>query len=54
MFDDDLSYYQHRAEIETERAEAATLPKVVQAHYRLAEAYLSKVAAAESAADGRS
>jgi hypothetical protein len=46
MFDDDRSYYQYRAEVETERAQAATLPKVVQAHYRLAQAYLSKVQAA--------
>lgn len=43
MFEDDRAYYQHRAEVETERAQTATLPKVVQAHYLLAEAYLNKV-----------
>lgn len=50
MFRDDRSYFQHRAEVETERAQEATEPKVAQAHYQLAEAYFSKLAAAESAA----
>lgn len=45
MFEDDRFYYQYRAEVETERAQTATLPKVVQAHYLLAKAYLRKVAA---------
>jgi hypothetical protein len=44
MFEDDRSYYQHRAEVEIERAQLATVPNVVQAHYQLAEAYFSKLA----------
>ena len=47
MVEDDRSYYQHRAEIEVERAQRATVPSVVQAHYRLAEAYFDKLAAGE-------
>jgi hypothetical protein len=47
MFEDDRSYYQHRAEIEVERAQTATLPSVVQVHYQLAEAYLGKLATNE-------
>ncbi|WP_425228870.1 hypothetical protein [Sphingomonas sp.] len=47
MFEDDRSYYQHRAEVEIERAQSATVPSVVQAHYQLAEAYLGKIAANE-------
>jgi hypothetical protein len=47
MFEDDRSYYQHRAEVEVERAQAATLPAVVQVHYRLSEAYLAKLASDE-------
>jgi hypothetical protein len=45
--EDDRFYYQHRAEIEIERAQLATVPNVVQAHYQLAEAYLSKLATDE-------
>jgi hypothetical protein len=44
MLEDDRSYYQHRAEVETERAEQASLPCAVEAHYKLAEAYLDKLA----------
>jgi hypothetical protein len=47
MFEDDRSYYQHRAEVEVERAQAATLPAVVQVHYHLSEAYLAKLASDE-------
>ena len=47
MFQDDRSYYQHRAEVEVERAQAATAPGAVRAHYQLAEAYLDKLAVAE-------
>jgi len=49
MFDDDRSYYQHRAEIELEIAQRATAPEVVRAHHLLAEAYLEKLASAEPA-----
>lgn len=38
MSDDDLTYYRHRAETETEMAAQATLPEVVAAHYKLAHA----------------
>lgn len=44
MFDDEKFYFQHRAEIEVERAQQATLPSVVSVHYQLAEAYLNKLA----------
>ena len=47
MFEDDRSYFQYRAEMEIEQAQKATLPKVVAAHYQLAEAYLGKIAATE-------
>ena len=47
MFEDDRSYYQHRAEVETALAQQATLPSVVRAHYQLAEAYFDKLASAE-------
>jgi hypothetical protein len=43
MNDDDRSYYQRRAEVELERAQVATVPKVVRAHFELAEAYLGKL-----------
>ncbi|MDQ0840020.1 hypothetical protein [Sphingomonas faeni] len=44
MLESDRSYYQHRAEVEVERAQTAMLPNVVQVHYQLAEAYLGKIA----------
>jgi hypothetical protein len=47
MFEDDRSYYQRRAEVEIERAQLATVPSVVQAHYKLAEAYFGKLASDE-------
>jgi hypothetical protein len=40
MSDDDISYYRRRAEAELERAQQATKPEVVKAHYELANAYL--------------
>ena len=40
----DAEYYQSRAEQELERAQKATDPKVVAAHYALAELYLERVA----------
>lgn len=45
MFEDDRSYFQHRAEVEIERAQQAELPRAVAVHYQLAEAYLAKLAA---------
>lgn len=49
MFKEDRFYYQHRAEVVTERAQKATVPKVVQAHYQLAEAYFDKIDAIKPA-----
>ena len=49
MSKDDRFYYQRRAEVELERAQSATLPSVVRAHYQLAEAYLGKVGSDEPA-----
>jgi hypothetical protein len=49
VHEDDLRYYRHRAETETERAEKATVPQAVRVHYQLAEAYFSKIASGESA-----
>lgn len=49
MFEDDKSYYQHRAEVELEIAQKAAAPEVVRAHHLLAKAYLDKVAAATPA-----
>lgn len=43
MTPNDKAYYQHRAEVEIELAQQATEPPVVQAHYKLAEAYLARV-----------
>ena len=47
MIEDDRTYFQHRAEVETERAEEATVPEVDRAHFQLAEAYLGKLAVSE-------
>jgi hypothetical protein len=47
MFEDEQSYYQRRAEAEVERAQAATAPAAVRAHYELAEAYFAKLATTE-------
>jgi hypothetical protein len=47
MFEDDRSYYQHRAAVEVERARMATIPHVQQAHYKLAAAYRSRLASDE-------
>jgi hypothetical protein len=44
VFEDDRSYYRHRAELETERARSATVPTVRRVHQQLAEAYLGKLA----------
>lgn len=43
MNPDDRAYFQYRAEVETKMAERATDPSAVQAHHRLAEAYLDKL-----------
>jgi hypothetical protein len=43
MFEDENSYYQHRAEQELELAQAAEHPRAVLAHYQLASSYLERV-----------
>jgi hypothetical protein len=48
MFEDDRSYYQHRAEVELECAQKATVPEVARAHHQLAEAYLERLASVAS------
>lgn len=45
---DDLEYFQSRAEQEVAVAQEATNPRVVAAHYELAERYLELVSRAET------
>ena len=52
MSNDDLTYYRHRAETETEMAAQATQPKVVAAHYKLANAYFDRIASADDEEPG--
>ena len=49
MFEDDRSYYQHRAEVEIERAKQAVEPCAAKAYYELAEACLDKLSSIETA-----
>lgn len=48
MFRDDRSYFRRRAAEEAVRAETAAHPQVAFVHHRLAQAYLTKAAAASS------
>jgi len=48
MATDDHAYFYHRAETELEQAQQATNPRVVAAHYQLAEAYLERVSSLET------
>ena len=43
MTRDEVDYYQRRAEAEIELAQRAQCPRAVQAHYKLASAYLDRV-----------
>lgn len=43
MSSDDTDYLEARAEAEIELAQHATDPRVVQAHYTLANAYLDRI-----------
>ena len=43
MSEEDVSYFQQRAEAELERAQLATKPEVVHAHYEMANAYLARI-----------
>lgn len=49
MVEDDVIYYQRRAEAELERAQQATRPEVVRPHFELANAYLERIAAVQPA-----
>ena len=44
MSNDDIGYYQRRAETELGQAERATSPEVMRAHSELANAYLERIA----------
>ena len=43
MLPDDDAYFHHRAEVQLALAERAELPKVVSAHYQMANAYLDRL-----------
>lgn len=43
MSDEDISYYQRRAEAETKAAQSATGPEAARLHYQMAEAYFDRV-----------
>lgn len=43
MFADDRSYYEHRVQVEIQRAEEAATREAMSVHYQLAEAYRSKL-----------
>ncbi len=43
MSGDEVAYFQQRAEDEIELAQRATHSRAVQAHYRLASAYLDRI-----------
>jgi hypothetical protein len=43
MESEDLDYYERRAEAELDLARNASEPKVVKAHYELANAYLDLI-----------
>ncbi|MDQ8755947.1 hypothetical protein RCO27_06865 [Sphingosinicella sp. LHD-64] len=49
MSSDDSEYLEQRAETEIELAQHATDPRVVQAHYDLATAYLDRIHGDEEA-----
>lgn len=47
--DDDLAYFERRAEQELQLAQQAVDPQVVAAHYRLAELYLERLSTGRAA-----
>lgn len=49
MTEDDISYFQRRAEAELALAQQATKPEVVAVHHKLAEAYFDRIVSAEPA-----
>ena len=50
MSDDDLNYFEGRAQTELEMAQRSETPEVTAAHYNLAEAYLERVDALRASA----
>lgn len=48
MSQDDICYYQRRAEAELERAQRATHRNAVAAHFQLANAYLDRIGSTET------
>jgi hypothetical protein len=52
MSQDDLLYYERRAEAEIEAAQQARHQAVVQAHYELASAYLDRIHGDEPRSSG--
>jgi hypothetical protein len=52
MSQDDLLYYEHRAEAEIAAAQQARHQAVVQAHYELASAYLDRIHGNEPKSSG--
>lgn len=52
MSEKDTEYLQHRAEQEVQRAQQATKPEVVAAHYALSELYFQRIAREASRDDG--
>jgi hypothetical protein len=52
MSQDDLSYYERRAEAEIAAAQQARHQAVVQAHYELASAYLDRIHGDEPKSSG--
>ena len=49
MADDDIIYFQYRAEAELELAQHATKSEVVAAHCKMADAYFERVAGLRAA-----
>ncbi|MFD1788548.1 hypothetical protein ACFSC3_13325 [Sphingomonas floccifaciens] len=50
MTEDDIEYFQHRAEVELEMAQRAVTPEVMVPHVELANAYLEQVEALKRSA----
>lgn len=52
MAEDDLDYFERRAEMELEIAQNCEMREVMAVHYALAELYLERVEALRGARDG--
>ena len=51
MLEDNISYYRRRAEAELERAQKASCPEALRPHFEMANVYLARIAAAETAGE---